>query len=333
MPSPSGPTLQTIPHDIQLQILLHLHDSSPSTIYSLSQTTRRLSTLTRTIRHAGETALPVTLSSHALLHPGISAVSNANGLTLRKTARPGDALVIFDRDISATCAYWQLRLHRFKGHRIDVGVATLDAFRFGSVERASSWSFDCFGRASLAGRRRTYGRQMREGDVLAIVFDFSRGTLSFLDQGVSMGALNIRRPCQEGPPLFPFVYFPYHEGEAVSLINRVSDPISMAHMYHSEARWCRPPGLPYDGKIIVHTWEEHTWYAFEVDCATTTLAVLWNLVQERHGLAMHLFELICSGDRLENTEDKTLEDAGIAIDRRTGTCRNDILLSVPHIVS
>lgn len=317
-----------------VKILVHIYNSSPKNLTSLSQTCTQLALLIRSVRCEADVALPASLSKQAQVPPGLAAQNKGANLTLLKTRTPGDAVVVFRRDISSVCAYWQFRIDVFKGHRIDIGVATRDSFRFGSVERATSWSFDCFGRVTLAGRRKTYGRQMRSGDIVGMLYDFSRQSISFLDNGISMGELKIRdaRWCGR-KALFPFVYFPYHEGEKVTLLGEKPQPLSVQAVHHSFQLWKRPSGLPYDGRIIVQTWEERKWYAMDLDCNTTSLAVLWSIVQEKHDLSMNLFELICNGVRLENTDTKTLRDVGIIVDRKTGTYANDILLTVPHIAS
>lgn len=214
---------------------------------------------------------------------------------------------------------------------MDVGVALPHAFRFATVERKGSWSFDCFGRVSLAGARRVYGRQMVEGDIVGILYDAKGKKLCFLDNGVCMGVVPLLGLGSRAH-LLPFVYLPYVEGECVTILEGGS-AVSVSAIKEGGRRWQKPMGLPYDGSIIVQTWEPKVWYAIHVDPKMTTLARLWELLEERHGMAKHLFELIHEGTRLPCSRKLTLSDVGITISERTGTCKSDILLSVPHIVS
>lgn len=329
--SDQPPSLQNLPEDVLLHILTYLIHA-PDSIASLSRASQRLGTLIRLIRHGGKFALPQTLADAASHPPGISSQFNTTSetLTLTKTSYPGFACIIFHTDVSHYSSYWSFRLARFEGTRIDIGVAPPAAFRFGTVEKASSWSFDCFGRVSLPGRRRTYGRRMRTADVIGVLYDVSDHTLTFLDNGVSMGT--IRLGVRRDEKLLPFIYIPYYTGEAVTVM-QCRGVVDVKAMKKSSTRWVRPFGLPYDGMVIVHTWEERVWYAIEADCSKMTLARLWSLVQERHGIAANLFQLICNGKRLENRDDQTLKDVGVWIDRRTGSSSADILLSVPHLAS
>lgn len=288
----------------------------------------------RAITRHGDIALPTNLARRVFypaLGVDITSPSRRAGVTLRKNSLPGDAFVVFDRCVTGTSAFWRFRIDRFRGQRIDVGVAMPHAFRFATVERKASWSFDCFGRVSLAGQRHAYGRQMTEGDIVGILYDAKTSSLSFLDNGVCMGVVPLVGVGARAH-LLPFVYLPYHEGESVTLLQG-GEPLSVMAVRAGARRWRKPAGLPYDGSIIVQTWDARVWYAIKVDPKVTTLAHLWQMLEERHGVARHLFELIHEGARLKYSHRLTLSDVGITIDERTGTCKNDILLSVPHIVS
>lgn len=110
--------------------------------------------------------------------------------------------------------------------------------------------------------------------------------------------------------------------------------VDLGHVHTSAKLWRRVPAkLPYDSCIIVATWEEPRWYALRLKPDRTTLAELWKELERRHGLEMHMFELIFNGKRLPYSADKTLRDVGITIDDRTGSSTYDILLNVPHIIS
>lgn len=331
--TPYPPNLQNLPQDILLDILSHVHNLGPRHTQALAQTCRRLSTTVRAVTRHGDFALPIKLTRATCFPPcGVEiSSSDRRGVTIRKTSTPGDAFVVFDRCVTGTSVYWQFRLNRFRGQRLDIGVALPHAFRFATVERKGSWSFDCFGRVSLAGKRRVYGRQMSEGDVVGILYDARGDNLCFLDNGVCMGVVPLVG-VESGAHLFPFLYLPFVEGECVTLLEG-SGAVSVSAMEESVRRWHRPKGLPYDRSIIVQTWEPKLWYAIRVDPTKTTLARLWELLEEKHGMAKHLFELIYEGTRLPCTHKLTLNDVGIIVNERTGTCRSDILLSVPHVVS
>lgn len=332
---PRAATLESLPQEVLLHIVTHVHDAGHHHTQALAQTSRRLAEAVREVGPRGDTALPAGLARRAQRPApcGIALRAGRDGrLTLRKTTAPGDAFVVFDRCVAATSAYWRFRIDRFAGHRIEVGVASPAALRYGTVERAASWSFDCFGRVCLAGKRLPYGRQMREGDVVGVLCDAKTGTVSFLDNGVCMGAVPVGPPDGPRPHLLPFVYMPYVAGEQVTLLEGCG-PLSVRAVRARGRLWRRPAGLPYDGAVIVKTWEPRVWYAIRVDPDVTTVAGFWGLVEQRHGVARHLFELICAGERLVDTDALTLSDVGIRIDERSGTCRSDVLLSVPHIIS
>lgn len=328
------PNLESLPQDILLRIITHLHDIGSHHTQALAQTCCRLAAAVRTITRRGDIALPTNLARR-IFYPalGVDMTSRGRraGVTLRKNSLPGDAFVVFDRCVTGTSAFWRFRIDQFKGQRIDVGVAMPHAFRFATVERKASWSFDCFGRVSLAGQRHAYGRQMKEGDILGVLYDAKTNSLSFLDNGVCMGVVPLVGLGAKAH-LLPFVYLPYHEGESVTLLQG-GEPLSVMAVRAGAQRWRKPAGLPYDGSIIVQTWDARVWYAIRVDPKVTTLAHLWHMLEERHGVARHLFELIHEGTRLTYSHRLTLSDVGITINERTGTCKNDILLSVPHIVS
>ena len=332
--------LDHLPTDVLLRILTHLQCASPNALTDVALTNVRLSQIVSSIRRGGQYSLNFDPSSHAKLDNGVCVkeLRNSEGslfFTYTKNETPGFSVFMYMFDVAARSSHWSFRLNKFKGNRIDIGVARLKAFRFHSVERASSWSFDCFGRVTVMGKTRTYGRRMQEGDVVGVVYDYSSKTLSFLDNGISMGKINIEQPgtsCPEDHKLIPYVYLPYVQGESISMV-LPSEVLDLDSVHRSEKIWRKPSGLRYDSMVIVTTWEERLWYAIDVDCETTTLRELWQILEKRHSMSMELFELISNGKRLENTYKKTLRDVGIYVDPRTGSCRYDILLSVPHIVS
>lgn len=313
----------------------HVHDLGAHHTQSLALTCRRLASIVRSVGPYGDTALPVHLSRRVRRDAarGVEVTPSGNGreLVIRKTSTAGDGYVLFDRCIAGTSSYWQFRIERLRGNRIDVGVATPHAFRFATVERRSSWSFDCFGRVSLAGERRAYGRQMRKGDMVGVLYDAGRRSLLFLDNGVCMGEVELEGVGDGKVHLLPFVYVPYHEGEAVTLVEG-GGPVDVRAVREGAQRWRRPVGLSFEGCVIVQTWEPRLWYAIPVR-EVRTVAGLWREVARRHGMSAELFELIYEGRRLPMVHGVRLEEVGIAIDARTGTNRADVLLSVPHIVS
>lgn len=326
--------LTDLPHDILYLIIIRIHQNG-SSLRPFAETCQSLYNVYHTLHLGGVYALPITLRAPRKSPNGLSVSTSEDGiLNVCKTRLPGDAHMVFEHDVSQTSTFWEVRLDEFRGHRVEIGVAKPGAFRFGMVERASSWSFDCFGRACIAGYRRTYGRHMCTGDVIGVVYDAARGVLAFLDRGVSMGALVIRRyRSTPHSPLYPFIYFPCFQGESVSILRPPMSVIDLARIHDSARLWSRPKGLAYDGHIIVSSWEELVWYAIPADTNSMTLAQLWKELEKQYGMPMHLFELIFNGRRLPNRADLKLCDVGIRIDERTGSCRSDILLSVPHIIS
>lgn len=342
--SPGLPThITDLPVDSLYLILIHLHRDDDKGARAFAQTCTAFHDLYRTVSSGGQYALPVSFAPPTTgLNTNMSDLlvtqsKPAGDLTLEKGSAYGDSYIVFDRDVRRTSAAWRLRLDVFRGHRLDVGVALASAFRFGMVERASSWSFDLFGRACIAGRSRPFGRHFVQGDVLTVVYNARNETLAFVDDacGACMGTLPVDFDDKSDLKLHPFVYFPALKGERMTLLRGGGGVVDLHRVKDSVQRWCREPArLPYDGCVIVATWEEHRWYALHFDdVETTTLATLWAEIAARYGMAENVFELIFNGVRLPNTEGKTLGDVGIEIDRDTGSCTADILLSVPHIMS
>lgn len=323
----------------------------------LAQTCTTFYKLFHNLRLGGLYALPTRLPIAAVTPRGLDVISNGSrgfregrgggggrsrGMrgaekmevaTIRKSGYPGDAYIMFERDVTEMSTAWSVRLDEFRGNRVEIGVATRDAFRFNTVERRSSWSFDCFGRTCCAGRRSTYGRPMRAGEMLTVVYDVSCAVLVFVDGGLSMGALPVRAPPRQ--PLYPFIYFPFLHGETVTVLRPARVMIDLAQLHSSAGTWARrmQASPPSAGRLIVVTWDDHTWYSIQADAHTMTLAQLWKEIEFRHRMPMHLFELIFKGRRLPNSPDLKLCDVGIRIDKNTGSCSSDILLSVPHIIS
>lgn len=325
------------PQDILYRIAIQLHGNKTS-LQSFAESCQTLYKIYHTLREGGEYAISIELPLSSTISPGLAVSTSplSSKTMIQKTQVPGDAYIVFPCDVTQTSAIWHFQIENFEGHRIEIGVATEDAFRFGMVERASSWSFDCFGRACLAGSPRTYGRQMRNQDVIGVLYDAMKQSISFVDNGVSMGSLPIRSGTGSRigtKALLPFVYFPYYCGECVSYLPVKRSLVNMKQVHSSAVNWKRPSGLPYDNCIIVATWEERVWYAIRANPGVTTLGCFWRELQRRHGMEMHLFELIFNGKRLQNRHDILLEDVGIVIDDKTGTCCSDMLLSVPHMVS
>lgn len=333
-------TIYDVPSDVLYQIVGHLHDTGAS-LRPFAQTCQTFYATYATLRHGGEQALAINLPLPGRQPTGLHLTRNRNARTgettthIEKTSEAGDAHIAFPVDVRDCSTLWTVHLSRFTGHRVSIGLALDTAFRFGTVERKSSWSFDCFGRACLQGRTRTYGRHMQTGDTLGVLYDTRHSTLTFLDNGVSMGSLPLRVPRVNGGGLRPFIYMPSIRGDAVSLTMcaSASRVVDMRHVRLSAARWARPRALPFDRCVLVTTWDERTWYAVHIDDEMRPLTWLWLQVQQRHKMDARLFELIFAGRRLPNRSDITLKEAGVHIDQSTGTCASDVLLSVPHMVS
>lgn len=322
-------SLELLPHDILLAIISHLHNFGSQHTQALALTCKRLYLAVRSITRHGDIALSLNLSRRiSNPGPGISIKSTSSGVSFQKNGVPGDAFLMFDRCICGTSSFWRFRIDRFCGLRIEIGVARPAAFRHGTVERAKSWSFDCFGRVCVAGEQRTFGRQMKVGDVVGVLYDAKGERLCFMDNGISMGVIEGVGRGQ----LLPFIYLPYVKGEQVTLLNSGAT-LSVSSVLGGGQKWRRVMGLQWEECIIVQTWNEKVWYGLRMDPETSTLAELWCMLEDRVGMRRELFELIWDGKRLGWSEHITLSQVGIHIDQRTGTCKKDILLSVPHIVS
>lgn len=332
--------LDTIPMDILMRILVYISNDHLPTLSQLCNISPRLASAIRSFRRDGRTAIPLTFPCR-VIQPfrGLSIKLLSNGdINIRKTKEPGNTFCVFDKDVSTLNCYWQFRIDRLQGHRVDLGIAIKDAFRFSTVERVASYSFDCFGRVNIAGHSDTFGRQMRAGDVITLIYNAAKNTLMFVDNGKCMGSIPVRvnkgRVGAKKIGLYPFVYLPYQDGESVTLLGTTQDCLlDIAKMENTRKLWTRPLDLPYDKAIIVQTWCDKVWYAIYADTEKMTLKEFWDLLSRKHMLRADLFELIWKGKRLERTEKKTLKDVGITIDANTGTCSSDVLLSVPHIIS
>lgn len=351
------PTVNLRDHsdDIIYHIMMLIHEDG-YTLRNLAETCTRFYYLFHNLRFGGLYALPIRLPTPAKEPRGLHLTqypmrrvaqydplgklgheSNRKEtaiMKIRKNADPGTAHIAFTHDVSQTSSAWRVQLDEFRTTRIEMGVATCEAFRFDTVERASSWSFDNFGRASSAGHRTTYGRVMRTGDTVTVVYDASRRLLSFLDGNRSMGALRVN--VAKTQALFPFIYFSSVPNEAVTILQPPRTLINLAQVHASAHEYLSPMGGTVShatGRLIVLTVDDQVWYAINVDGQTTTLAQLWKEIERKHNLSMHLFELIFKGRRLPYSSRLKLGDVGIHIDKRSGSCSSDILLSVPHLAS
>lgn len=331
-------TLTDVPRDILFQIVIHLHqyddNDQKNNLRSFALTCKDFYQLYHSISHGGQYAIPLSLPKPLKTPHGLNIRQNNNRsmITIQKTSTPGDAYVVFDKNISKVSCSWKVKLEQFKGHRIEIGIALPSAFRFGMVERASSWSFDCFGRACIAGKNITYGRQILNNESITIVYDSKHRTLSFLDVNhISMGCLHMQ--ITDDSILYPFIYFPYFKGECLSIIYDNSCILDLEKVDLSKHTWKKRANLPFDNHIIVSTWEDCKWYALNIDPDVTSLADFWKLLEVLHGMDRTLFQLIFNGMQLPYRRDKMLKDVGIVIDKRTGSCSADILLSVPHVIS
>lgn len=353
-------TLTDLPDDTIYFIMILIQDDGSSLRY-LAQTCTTIYKLFHNLRLGGLFAQPVRLPKPAVAPRGLDLTMSPTparhpvhcartarldttlnddsypneALQIRKNSTPGVAYIKFEYDVTQISSAWSVRLDKFHGTRIEIGIATQDAFRFNTVERASSWMFDSFGRANCAGSHRTFGRAMRAGETITVIYDVSRKLLSFHDQSTSMGSLRINTP--NGIPLCPFIYFPALSDETVTVFQPGRVVINLAHLYASAQEYARrvaeSPQTAKIGRLIVLTWDDRIWYSVKVDIQTTSLAQLWKIIETRHGMPMHLFELIFKGRRLPNSDSLNLHHVGIHFDKTTGSCSSDILLSVPHIVS
>lgn len=246
-------------------------------------------------------------------------------LQISRVGGPGHAFILFRSLPSRVPLVFWLKLHKFNGHRIDVGITT-NTQQFSS---RYSTSFDCFGRANVSGKSITYGRQMQTGDILGIAIKWSENEskqyVQFLDSG--------KRPIGEHLPVLknghPFIHFGNRRGEAVSLYN---PPSSIPRRLNISFQNIDLSGLPYAGRLIVSTFEETVWYALQVDWKYTTMKHVFEELSERINFSVDQIQLRYRGRALKPSYE-TLESAGIFLDENTGTHAHDLHLGIRHLAS
>lgn len=321
--------LLTLPPDVLQLLVAHLAEADTRSVAALGCTCSALRKFIAQYRN-GESALPLSPRLDKSFGRGVDAIYTSDGVRLRKNNVAGDGIALLCVVPRCIATYWEFEIERFRGRRIELGLTTKNALRFGSIDRRESWSFDCFGRANVAGMRRTYGRQMKEGDVVGIVYDIFKKEMYVLDNGVPMGALPVHNT--RGGELYPYVYLPYYPDESVVVRRGTRVPRCLKTIAEGVKNWRKPDGLPYDGRLIVSTWNDTVWYAVPVTPDTTTIEELWLELAVRQSRHPDQLDLIHNGRHLVRST-LTLHQEGIVVDNHTGTYAFDVLVTIPHLVS
>lgn len=321
-------TLASLPEDVLDVVFSHALGHGDKALASLASTCSSLHRRLRTFRE-GESVFPVNLKAWSIDYHYIDPFVFENGdILLERSKARGHGLVRFAPVSSKYTTTWSFSIANFTGHRIEVGVATDRGFSHSGVNRQHSWSFDCFGHANIGGKASTYGRQMQKGDTLGVSFDPENGKLRFLDGGQSMGAIQVAKT---GEQIFPYVYFGERAGEAL-VLKRVAGRGRIAKRLGDENAWMKPVGLPYDGRLIVTTWDHEVWYALEVCWETATLEDVWRVIAAKVKTEPAKVQLLYRGSHLVRNR-TTLREAGIVLDEKSGTHSHDLQVSIPHLVS
>ncbi|GAB0494458.1 hypothetical protein MMPV_005751 [Pyropia vietnamensis] len=258
---------------------------------------------------------------------------------------PAPGSLLGAQRVDRAALYWEVSLEAFAGHRLLVGVAPAAALRHGHLEVAAAYLFDCHGRLVGGGGNRrpaaVYGRKFSAGDRLGVLYHPTDRTLTFFDNGVSMGVAfrGVGAPVgwegASSTALYPLLHLPGLPGEAVAFVplsdlriggsddgdggaRLVDVPRGAAAIAATARRWVRRPH-PRDGQLCVTTAAEAVTYWLPVgDPSRTTVGAL------KARLA-HL-----SGHALVQ-EAMTLASAGVRF--VDGQCATDLMLYVPHLVS
>ncbi|GAB0494944.1 hypothetical protein MMPV_006241 [Pyropia vietnamensis] len=253
--------------------------------------------------------------------------------------------------------YWEVSLEAFAGHRLLVGVAPAAALRHGHLEVAAAYLFDCHGRLVGGGGNRrpaaVYGRKFSAGDRLGVLYHPTDRTLTFFDNGVSMGVAfrGVGAPVgwegASSTALYPLLHLPGLPGEAVAFVplsdlriggsddgdggaRLVDVPRGAAAIAATARRWVRRPH-PRDGQLCVTTAAEAVTYWLPVgDPSRTTVGALKARLAHLSGHAVGQVELLRGGVQLVQ-EAMTLASAGVRF--VDGQCATDLMLYVPHLVS
>lgn len=259
-------------------------------------------------------------------------VDGGRGVQIEKTTTPSHGVYVADAALGNWSMWWTVKLEKLRGRGVQVGVTEVKGGRF--LEQEKSVYFDCAGRLCLGMRRRmTFGRCFAEGETVGVVYDGRDRTLMFLDGGVAMGPpvrLAMLPGVARGAVVYPFVKFGNVPAERVRL-GAGGGVVDFGEMKTGYGAWRRQVGCaPPDGKVVVVTWNESVWYALRCDPDTQTLRQLRGELARRIGCSS--FELIHDQQRLCD-DDATLASLGVRMDRKSGSTKHDILLSIPHLVS
>jgi len=245
--------LSSLPVELALAVITNL---SPSDVASLSATCRSLAAITRHARAGSGQVLRVLPRQResSELQPPTALLDSSCFPTLVKNSRPGFGTFVGAEPANAYNTLFELRVERFAGVNLEVGLAPASAFSGGGLHKSRAWLFDCWGRKSHRGTSSAYGAKLRPGDRLGVLFNHAAKSLTFLHNDISMGTAFTGVKTQQ--PLFPVVSMPFLPGEAVTLLEPSRACRDLLPLEATHAHWVCPPH-PDDDKLVVET----MWYS------------------------------------------------------------------------
>lgn len=330
-------TLLTLPSDVFQGVLAHLYDDY-NAMHALAASHPRFAK--EAARFRENFALPGLLPGtkwstypreELLCTSKSNGSDDATALKVAKSSSPGHAQFILETPLKIFNVYWTVRLTRFVGRTLEIGVAR--HHRDYAVISESAVRFDCAGRLLVGAKRLGFGRVFQQGDVLTVIYLASSRSILFLDEDTAMGPPIDLTGLLKGREitLRLYVRFGNIAGECVTVYGYKAKFIG--DFENSHQHWTQPTTLPpTHGCVVVVTWKDDEWYAVPLDPNIATLDNLRSEIGTRSGLDPNAFELIINNTRLVAGQ-ATLAELGIQIDPKTGSQRRDILMSVPHLVS
>ena len=263
--------------------------------------------------------------------------------TLRKTARYGNPLVVFEGRMRAggPGALLELELERFEVGCLQLGVV---AVRRGSPpttsEEADRTYFDTAGRVrTRGGAPIAYGERCREGDRLGIYFCATdaddrgvaaRAAIGYTLNGQAIGPMVL---LPDGADFFFFARIDVLEGQQIRLRRERRGPTDMRALARAAATYAPRPVA--EKALIVRTIGPDS-RAFSV-ALNPKVATVGELRERVAKLVdcdeYHWVQLRIDGLVIAIEENGTrLEEHGVAIEDN-GCNLADILVSIPHLIS
>jgi hypothetical protein len=177
----------------------------------------------------GHCALPLSITPDEKHSHGIRLgliTTDPSKTTLYRTPRPGLAVSLFREALDVHTCYWEVRLERFKGPRMLIGVAARQGVKErGTLRKRWAWVYDCNGKFQHDDESVQYGPRCKSGDVVGVLLNNGTHTLTYFVNGESLGVAADARP-PPGSHLYPIICLSSLVGDSAVLVRPKRDPLA-----------------------------------------------------------------------------------------------------------